>query len=283
MYNAVFVNKDNGYKFNFGFDWGTLFDISGLSGHAVNINSEQGYAQIGSSVVTQSMQGSNLTISGNIFENRNQIKAQLLRAFAPMTSGDLQVGEYTLFCYVKSSPTVDPRADKGAFTLQLFAPYPFFSRTSPKQYTVGVVEGLFKFPMEFTNPFMLGKNPENLYINCVNGGDLPVFIDLRIVINQDGTSSFTITNMQTLESIKINGTYNDGTQLHFYRDSNGLLRLEKNIESGVEDIFTALDDETDLFMFYPGDNLISAVSETGDASYYIQLREVVSGIYENRP
>ena len=282
MYNAKFIS-DNGTAFSFGLNNYVAFDIKGLSGNDVNVGTSQGFGQIGETVETQGLTGKPLTIKGVIFRNIPQIKKQMQKAFAPFQSGQLIFNDkYKIFVIVKSSPTFNPKKKNGAFSMQLFAPFPLWKTVDEKVDIIGGITPLFRFPVNYSEPHKFGERSASKYINIVNNGDMET--PLKINIIADGTNSnVVISNLQTFEFLRFNGTLETGDEVQFYYDDYNQLIVELWRDGVKSDIIGWIDDDSTLYNLKVGDNIIAIDSDEGGGNLSVSIMhsDALGAVYED--
>ncbi|MPN45739.1 hypothetical protein SDC9_193309 [bioreactor metagenome] len=93
-------------------------------------------------------------------------------------------------------------------------------------------------------------------------------------------SNITVTNAQTQEFIRINTDMEGGDYIYMYRENNQL-RCVRERNGITADIFSAVDEDTDLFFMNVGDNVIRAEAETGNANLvvYVKFYDTRSGVF----
>lgn len=256
MYKAVF-ESERGEKYIFGTDGSTVFDMDVGNGVSIDIGTSQGFQQVGETVESQSTEGRPINVKGVIYGSVNELKRKMRRVFAPFVRGKLIVEDkYYANVYVKNTPTFSPKSGDGRFSMQLFAPYPFFYSVDEKSSEIGRIEPMFHFPVDYSVPHMFGVKSNEKYNNIINSGD--VNVPFKIFITATGTSDNpVVTNLETLEFLKLNGSLSIGDTVSIYRDSQGVLRAELNRDGEVVDIISWIDEESTLFELNVGDNLIS--------------------------
>ena len=105
----------------------------------------------------------------------------------------------------------------------------------------------------------------------------------RIDLTSEATSTnITLTNLETFEFLKINGTLNAGERISVYRDDNNQLKAVLYKGSEETDIISWIDEESTLYEMNVGDNLIVASDDNGGVNLTAQLtfNNVVGGVYE---
>lgn len=282
MYSVIF-ESDNGATYLFGADGNTVFDMDFGNGVSVNIGASQGFSQVGQTVESMTVGGRPISVKGTFFGDVYKKKATMRNVFAPFTWGRLVFDNkyYTRVC-VKETPTFSPVKNDGRFTMQFFAPFPFFFFKDQTNILVGGVEPMFRFPVNYGEPHKFGTRSTNKYSNIYNSGDVDV--PLQLYIESFGESvNPKITNLKTMEYLQINGTLSAGDSINIYRDQNNVLRAELTSNGEVSDVLSWIDDGSDLFMAHVGDNLISYDDDEGGASMTVRFSysPAVVAIYES--
>lgn len=268
MYKAKFVDNE-GNTFLLDEANGIIFDIEGLSGISVDYAKAQGVQQIGETILTASVGSKTLTITGFIFENITEKKKRMRKVFAPFVSGKLIFNEkYYINVSVKDAPTFSPAVNNGKFYMQLLAPYPFFRFISETVSTLGKPVKSFSFPINYSETHIFATRSTERYINIINDGDMES--DFTVYISSTSVSENpTLTNLKTFEFLKINRTISEGETIKIYRDNDGILNVVLIGEGGIEeDVFSDLDEGSNLFTLHRGDNVWGASAEAdGDIIY----------------
>ena len=284
MYKMEFIS-DTGTRFLLGADNGIVFDADALSGLEVDLGTSQGFAQVGQTVEARSVSGAPLQITGKIFRNIPATKAAMRRAFAPFRKGKLIFnGTHYLLVEVKSSPAVSPIRDNGSFSLELFAPFPFWRSARTSTYGIGVIEPLFSFPVTYssTETHKFGSRSSERFTNIINSGDVPTAFSLSIRTTAASTN-VTITNVLTGEFLRIIGTLNIGDVVEIARDSSGQLSATLTADGVTTDIVSRVDDDSNLYELAVGDNiiLVSDNETSGGLIVDISFDPAVGGVYED--
>lgn len=281
MYSVLF-EADNGRKYLFGEGGSTVFDMDLGAGVSVGIGTSQGFSQIGESVESQTVSGKPITVKGVVYGDIPGRKKAMRNALAPFTSGRLVFNsEYYIQVYVKESPTFSVIKGDGRFTMQFYAPFPFFYTMDEKAVYIGAVVPGFRFPVNYSQPHRFGTRAAARYKNIVNDGDVKVPFGLSIHSSGE-CANVTVTNLSTLAYLKLNGTLNAGESIRIYREDDGVLRAELTTDEGTSDAISWIDEGSTLFELDVGDNLISATDDSGGASLTASFlyREAVAAVYE---
>lgn len=276
MYNARFLS-DTGRQFRLGYEYGNIFDIDPLSGVSADISTSQGFQQNGETVESVSTGGVERQITGKLLRNLAAQKTDMFRAFAPGAFGTLYFNErYTCRCVVKQSPQFGEGKSKETFVLTLFCPNSYWQSVDGKGYILGGYSPSFRFPVNYGTPHRFGVKKPTAFINCVNDGAVAVDFTAEFTASAPVTN-YGIVNAVTLEEMKINDTLTTDDKTVVYR-KNGKLYVEKN----GEDIFSALDEDSTLFLVNPGDNPFKATADSGAEGLIVSVsfNDPYAGVYD---
>ena len=282
MYNVVF-ESDSGEKYVFGKNGNTVFDMDLGNGVSVNIGTSQGFSQIGETMQSRTVSGRTISVNGAVYGNVQERKQAMRKVIAPFSCGRLVFdGEYYTRVCVKNAPTFSPVKNDGRFTMQLFAPFPFFYRTSSQISEIGSIKPMFTFPVNYAIPHKFGEKSDARYKNIFNDGDVKV--PFSIYLRSNGISkNIVIANLATFKTLKINGTLNPGDSVNIYRDDDNILKAELISDGNASDIISWIDESSDLFELEVGDNLISANDDYGGSALTtkITFSPAVVALYES--
>lgn len=282
MYNVIF-ESDNGLKYAFGELGNTIFDMDFGDGVSVNIGTSQGFAQVGESVENQSVSGRTINVKGVVYGNVQNGKKTMRKVFAPFVSGRLIFeGKYYTRVFVKSAPSFSPVKNDGRFSMQLFAPYPFFYSVVEESVFIGEIKALFRFPVNYSTPHRFGTRTSVKYKTIYNDGDVNVPFKLQIIANADSTN-VTISNLETFEFLKFNGVLSAGNSITVYRDESNVLRVELTSDGISSDAIDMVDEESMLFELNVGDNVIGVDSDEGGDNLTVTIffNPAVVALYED--
>lgn len=281
MYEVIFQN-DNGKVFTFGPSGSNWFGMSIGNGLEVDLGRSQGFAQVGETVETKSISGRVIDVGGVFYGDIVGGKNKLRNVCAPLSSGRLICdGKYFIDVHVKSAPTFSSIKNNGRYMMQFYAPRPFFSVLSESLFEIGTVTPQFRFPVNYGHPHRFGARSANRYVNVINPGD--VRVPYSLVLSASGVSTNPrITNIETLETLQINGQLTAGQYITIRRDGNNVLRAELTASGQTTDIISWIDEDSTLFELAQGDNLIVATDDESGASLEarITFHAGVAALYE---
>lgn len=282
MYKARFTNS-KGRTFLFGYENGNIFDISGLTGHEVDIAFSQGFNQIGETAENLSVKSRDFEITGRLLGEAAQSKKNMLSVFAPMENGRLFFEDkYYIDCVVKYSPIITVETRDPRFELVLSAPYPYWQNVKTESFVLGGYDPDFFFPKTYRNDelYYFGRARLEGNTNIFNSGEVDVFFKLEIE-SASITKNPIITNVGTGEFLKLNATVNAGEKYSIYQSVGGLF-VDKETNGAVEDAFAVLDEDSNLFTLHAGDNVFEISAESGKDGLIVSatFSSAVVGVYE---
>ena len=262
MYNCKFVSS-SGNTFNFGYTYGTLFDVDPLSELDVDITTSQGFLQNGDIVEAETVSGVSREIKGVFVDySKVYLAKNMLDVFAPGAHGNLYFNsEYYCECIVQKTPAIELNGRKRTFSLMLFCPQPYWYKVGGSTTEIGGYVGAFELPVCYDSHTYGEKNSE-VYVNCYNSGGISTWYEVTFKTESGDLNNYGIENIYTGDILKINDTLSYGEETKVYRDE-GKLRVVKTVDGESTDILALLDDESTLFTMSPGDNVIEHFADEG--------------------
>ncbi len=288
MYTLKYV-KESGEIFYFDPAHRMQYDLDPLSEIPIEISTSQGVTQVGATLENRMVDGIDRVITGHFNGYANERKQEMLYIFSPFSSGRLYFNDkYYCDCVVKSTPAIGSvRWDPG-FVIQLYCAYPFWLEDQSVIETMQTYTPCFFFPDPTS-----GENEEyhgyDKHIFAIKN-DATFFtihndseVDTRFTATfvTDGIcSNYGIMNIRTMEKLQLNDTLNLYEKVKVYWD-NGILKLEKTVDGVTTDIFSCLDEDSDLFWLYQGDNVLQAFAESDQWPIVtIEYNNTYAGVYD---
>lgn len=282
MYSVTY-RSDNGKEILLGKDGGMVCDVNLGNGISVDMSLMQGFSQIGQSVEGKSVGGKTINIKGVIYNSVYAKKQALRDIFAPLSAGYLFFEDkYKIRVHVKATPTFSTKRDDGRFTMQLFAPDPFFYSIDEKSELIGKTEPKFSFPVNYAEPHLFGETSKERSLVLNNNGNVPAPYSLELVSMTDSLNP-VLSNLNTFEVLKINGNLELGDRVHIHRNENGLLRAELTRGDETIDILSWIDESSNFYALNVGENLVAINDEGGGLGLMarISFNPAVTAVYES--
>ena len=234
--------------------------------------SSQGFEQVGESVDSMSVGSRQIGLIGRIDNFTGEQLQALNTAFLPMTTVRLYFEEkYWIDAVIKEAPVFTYSLRTVLFAVQLLAPYPYWKSVKEHYYKLGGSTGGFNFPVSYDTPHNFEQFNETLFLNCVNRGNTRVDYSAEIRCTSGQAANITITNAGNQKFIAVKTTLTAADTVRIFRENN-ILRVTKETAGQTSDIFSALDEDSNLFFMDVGDNVIRADKESGDGRLAVVIR-----------
>lgn len=269
MYNAKIVT-DAGKEFRFGYEFGTIFDISPLSGNDITLGTSQGFQQIGVTVENQSIGGVNRTIRGTILDKK--IANQMLSSLPAFTTGKLYVND-NRFCDIVINRTPELtflKNQKIVFSMRVFCASPYWSNSSSESFVISNFKKSFSFPVIYDS-HKFAVETENAFVNCFNNGDVSSPLTCEFTSDAEVTN-YGIVNVRTLQELKFDDVLLPGEKTRLFYENGRINATKVNSDGETIGYLGFLSDSSNLFDIAPGDNTFALFAENNKKN----LRAIVT-------
>ena len=268
MFDAIFT-ASNGMTFSFGYKAGVLYSIDPLGDLPVDLETSQGYQQVGATVESRSISGVTRTITGRILRNADYCKRQLRDIFAPTVTGRLTVaGKYYCDAEVQRCPDISVAKLWPTFSFQLYCPDPYWHNVAETSARTLQVTPMFQLPVCYdTHQYGLRQQAE--YLKIRNEG----------LDTQDFVLTFTAHGVVTNPGLKdpITGEFlrfitemQDDDQIRVYRQE-GRLHIEQIIGDTVLNGFSVLDGSSTLWTLRHGTQAWVRTADSGADKLFLTM------------
>ena len=245
---------DAGATLDIGWAYGTPYSLDPINGVDVDVQTAQGVNQVGVSVERQSVAGVSRELIIHCHSSHGDADAELLLEKLPyFTSGTMYLVD-KFFCrfVLSKTPYTKSIHPYPVLDFMLFCPKPFWYDLTAQSFCINGFVPSFRLPVPFTAP-----------------------------LKSDGAVvNPTVLNIITGQSIRILTTLTPGQVIEIYRTTTDKLAVKRTEDGTEENIFSLLDEDSDLLELAPGDNLLKATADSGETSLQVTVRfyPVVSGI-----
>lgn len=256
--------------------------VEGATGTTVSLGLSQGYQQIGQSVLSATVGGMTLNISGYILDKNTLKKQELLQAFAPFTTGRLWwEDKFFVDVQIKDSPTIS-QEEHSSFSFRLFSPSPFWSSKTKSSTVSGITSPKFSFPINYATTHEFGsKNMAEKYV-VVNQGMVDTAFELEISGTEQIVNPriFSETSGEVLQFI---GSVEVGEILKLTQTTKNILVTKIHVDGSETNEFSMLDDESSFFRLKVGDNVLKNEADEGESGMITQVSfyPLYSGVLAN--
>ena len=245
---------DAGAALDIGWDYGTPYSLDPINGVNVDLQTAQGVNQIGNTVEKQSVAGVSRELIIHCHSPHGDADAALLLEKLPYFTSGTMYFEDKYFCRFVLSMTAQ------SFCINGFVPS-------------------FRLPVNYSKPHRFGVRTSFGWQNAVNPGALAV--PFTATLKSDGAVvNPCVLNIITGQSIRILTTLSPGQVIEIYRTTTDKLAVKRTEDGTEENIFSLLDEVSDLLELAPGDNLLKATADSGETllQVTVQFYPMVSGI-----
>lgn len=258
MYNAKIITDKNAVV-GFGWKYGSIFDIDPLNGVAVDVDTSQGFQQVGTTVESMGVKGLSRTIKGTFHAGRRAEAESMLNNLPIMTTGKLYFNdEYYCNIYVSKTPTIVRKGNHYSFSLMVYCNEPYWYKAESTSYDMGDWVKQFILPASYDSHIFATRNA-NVFVDCFNHGSVKTSPVITFTASSTVTG-FGLLNAETLEFMKLNTEIRSGDIVRVYR-KNSRLFVERTRAGKTDDIFEYLDETSSLFYLYPGSNVLKMTAD----------------------
>lgn len=268
MFDAVFTSSD-GQTFGFGYKAGVLYSIDPLGDLPVELETSQGYQQVGATVESRSISGVTRTITGRILRNTDYCKRQLRDVFAPFVTGRLTVaGKYYCDAEVQRCPAISAASRWPTFSFQLYCPSPYWYSVAQTSAATLQVTPTFTLPVCY-DTHQYGLRAQTEWLRIQNAGlDTQ---DWTLTLTVHGTvENPCVTDPESGEYLRFVVTLEDTDQLRVWRE-NGRLRIEWIISGVSVNGFSLLDESSTLWTLRHGTQAWVRSADSGEEKLYLTM------------
>ena len=261
-YDIVYLSPDSNGKANqipYRLDLSEnilITGVEGITGLPVTITTSQSIAHHGGVVTAQSLDTRSIIISGVAFMEEEEVKRRLLNMFPPLSRGTLIFNdEREIEVYVKTSPEISMRRRSANFTVRLLAPFPLFSAHSEEIDGLNVAFDAFRF--DWNMSFYQFKSYKQGEARILNGGQFDCFFKAKIATDIAVQKKIWVKS-QSRNGEERTAWFNTGLSagetLEFISSNEGV----KLLDNSRADVTGYIDERSDLFSLFMGENLITA-------------------------
>lgn len=272
---------DAGATLDIGWDYGTPYSLDPINGVDVEVQTAQGVNQVGVSVERQSVAGVSRELIIHCHSSHGDADAALLLEKLPYFTSGTMYFEDKYFCrfVLSKTPYTKQIHPYPVLDFFLFCPKPFWYDLQAQSFCInGFVPG-FRLPVNYSTPHRFGVRTSIGWLNARNPGALAV--PFTATLKSDGeVVNPCVRNIVTGQSIRVLTTLTPGQVIEIYRTTTDKLAVKRTENGSEENLFSALDEDSDLLELAPGDNLLKAAADIGEDNLLVTVNfyPMVSGI-----
>lgn len=204
----------------------------------------------------------------------------LLRSLPYFTAGTLYFGD-AYFCrfVVQKTPYTQQIHPYPVLDMMLFCPKPFWYDLTAQSFVLGGFTPSFRLPVNYSTPHRFGVRTSVGWLNAHNPGALAVPFT-AILTSEANVVNPRVDNIVTGQSIRLLTTLEPGQIIEIYRTTTDKLAVKRTSAGVEENIFSLLDEDSNLVELAAGDNLLKANADTNADNLQVAVRfyPMVTGI-----
>lgn len=268
VFDAIFT-ASSGQSFSFGYKAGVLYSIDPIGDLPVELETSQGYQQVGATVESRSISGVTRTITGRILRNTAYLKRQLRDIFTPGATGRLTVaGKYYCDAEVQRCPAISAANLWPTFSFQLYCPNPYWRSVSETSVSLFYTQPAFRLPVCYST-HQFGLRIQSDFLKLSNPGpdtqDFVLTLTAQGVVRNPG-----VRDLATGEHLRFLTEMQDGDVIRLWRE-DGRLRIEQIIDGETFNAFELLDESSTLWTLRHGTRAWTRTADSGMTALYLTL------------
>lgn len=258
------IVTDAGASLDIGWDYGMPYSLDPLNGVDVDLQTSQGVNQIGQTVERQSVAGVYRELIIHCHSRHGDADAVLLLNSLPyFTKGTLYFGDRYFCRFVLSkTPYTKSIHPYPVLDMMLFCPKPFWYDLTAQSFLLGGFTPAFQLPVNYSAPHRFGTRTTAGWLNARNPGVLAVPFTATLKSDAEVVNP-RVENIVTGQSIGLLTTLSPGQTIEIYRTTTDKLAVKRTTAGAEENIFSLLDEDSDLVELAPGDNLLRVDADSG--------------------
>ena len=272
---------DAGAALDIGWDYGTPYSLDPINGVNVDLQTAQGVNQIGNTVEKQSVAGVSRELIIHCHSTHGDADAALLLEKLPYFTSGTMYFEDKYFCrfVLSKTPYTKSIHPYPVLDMMLFCPKPFWYDLTAQSFVLGGFTPSFRLPVNYSTPHRFGVRTSVGWLNAHNPGALAVPFTAILTSEADVVNP-RVDNIVTGQSIRLLTTLTPGQTIEIYRTTTDKLAVKRTEAGAEENIFSLLDEDSDLVELAAGDNLLKANADTNADNLQVAVRfyPMVSGI-----
>lgn len=238
----------------------------------VSTTTTQAISQIGGNISSQVIGSRNLSLSGIIYQNVENVKQKLIDTFIPFVEGVLTINKkFKINCFTTSTPSIEIKRDLPNFVISLTCPFPLFRSSENKVDYLNYQEGMFKFPWNMAK-YQFGQRAIKYNFGLQNDGhfDSPYTIEFYALGEVVNPKLIMRKSNNDIDSITFNKTLANGDKVVISSDNTGVTAIFEN-NDGKKDMTGLIDFDSDLLAIPRGYSAVQISAERGGESLQCKI------------
>lgn len=230
----------------------------------VSTTTTQAISQIGGNISSQVIGSRNLSLSGIIYQNVENVKQKLIDTFIPFVEGVLTINKkFKINCFTTSTPSIEIKRDLPNFVISLTCPFPLFRSSENKVACLNYQEGMFLFPWNMAK-YQFGQRKIKYNFGLQNDGhfDSPYTIEFYALGEVVNPKLIMRKSNNDIDSLTFNKTLANGDKVVISSDNTGVTAIFEN-NDGKKDMTGLIDFDSDLLEIPRGYSAVQISAERG--------------------
>ena len=238
----------------------------------VSTTTTQAISQIGGNISSQVIGSRNLSLSGIIYQNVENVKQKLIDTFIPFVEGVLTINKkFKINCFTTSTPSIEIKRDLPNFVISLTCPFPLFRSSENKVFYLNYQEGMFLFPWNMAK-YQFGQRAIKYNFGLQNDGHFssPYTIEFYALGEVVNPKLIMRKSNNDIDSLTFNKTLANGDRVVISSDNTGVSAIFENNE-GKKDMTGLIDFDSDLLEIPRGYSAVQISAERGGESLQCKI------------
>ena len=230
----------------------------------VSTTTTQAISQIGGNISSQVIGSRNLSLSGIIYQNVENVKQKLIDTFIPFVEGVLTINKkFKINCFTTSTPSIEIKRDLPNFVISLTCPFPLFRSSKNKVFYLNYQQGMFLFPWNMAK-YQFGGREIKYNFGLQNDGHFssPYIIELVALSEVVNPKVIMRKSNNDIDSLTFNKTLANGDRVVITSDNTGVTAIFEN-NDGKKDMTGLIDFDSDLLEIPRGYSAVQISAESG--------------------
>ena len=263
VYDCVYECGENSFVFSME-NYVLMKSFEDFTSINVNTTTTQAISQIGGNISSQVIGSRNLSLSGLIYQNVENVKQKLIDTFIPFVEGVLTINKkFKINCFTTSTPSIEIKRDLPNFVISLTCPFPLFRSSKNKVFYLNYQQGMFLFPWNMAK-YQFGGREIKYNFGLQNDGHFssPYIIEFFALGEVVNPKLIMRKSDNDIDSLTFNKTLENGDKVIINSDNTGVTAIFEN-NDGKKDMTGLIDFDSDLLEIPRGYSAVQISAERG--------------------
>ena len=263
VYDCVYECGENSFVFSME-NYVLMKSFEDFTSINVSTTTTQAISQIGGNISSQVIGSRNLSLSGIIYQNVENVKQKLIDTFIPFVEGVLTINKkFKINCFTTSTPSIEIKRDLPNFVISLTCPFPLFRSSKNKVFYLNYQQGMFLFPWNMAK-YQFGGREIKYNFGLQNDGHFssPYIIELVALSEVVNPKVIMRKSDNDIDTLTFNKTLANGDKVVITSDNTGVSAIFEN-NDGKKDMTGLIDFDSDLLEIPRGYSAVQISAESG--------------------